>query len=375
MSTGSFERPFDIEGFPPEKRKKLDLIRELARNISLENVEEFDRLMNEEYILIKQESERQALEFPPNPPNEKCHFALITGILTNRETEKNITRFLPFFQVGIENVYIWDQTKNNIAVFVVDVNYSLIPVTYWKNLASIIEITYAISTSFENVIECSYDWIYNFDSNLPIADNKFLYQENFERLSGVILNYDFFVRHSPIMELLIRDECFYVMCANLLASFNNHRFCVQCAFTPIEYQTHANHEIPVWEVAQAIPRMEVAIVQATRSVESALGKPGKKDISKKTNRITERWKSKIDIDPNSIYSIAGKPFLEYYYDLFDARNNAAHSLGQFPYKTSRQITIEAQCFAWLIVINYLNKNKLSLDEAKERLLFNQSRQS
>lgn len=369
MSTGSFERPFDIEGFPPDTRKKIDLIRELASNISHENVEEFDRLMNEEYLLIKKESERQALEFPPNPPNEKCHFAIITGILTNKETEKNVTRFLQFFRVGIENVYIWDQTKNNIAVFVVDVNYSLIPATYWKNLASIIEITYAISTSFENVIECNYDWIYNFDSNLPIADNKFLYQENFERLSGVMLNYDFFVRHSPIMELLIRDECFYVMCANLLASFNNHRFCVQCAFTPTEYQTHPNHEIPVWEVAQAIPRMEVAIVQATRSVEAALGKPGKRDKQNNCVRTISRWKSKTDIDPKELYKIANKPFLEYYYDLFDIRDNAAHSLGQFPYETSRKLTIEAQCFAWLIVTEYLHKNKLSIEQAKKILSF------
>jgi len=369
MTKGSIGRCFDFDSIPPETKKKLDELRNLASKSYLTDNKEFDRLIEEQSEILRTEEEKFFREFPPNPPNERCHYALINGALIDQESHKEKTEFQPFFDIGFEKVFIWSHKNNRFASLIIDTDYSQLPPTYWKTFASIVEIVYALSTAFEWVTECNYDWIYNFNQNLTIKENSFLYIENNERLSGTMLDKKFFDRQSPIIELLIRDECFYVMCSNLLASFYNHRFCVHCAFSPEEEKMHPNHEIPIWEVAQAIPRMEVAIVQATRSVEAALGKPGKKDKTNNCVRTISRWKNKINLDPNKKFDLANKSFLEYYYDLFDIRNNAAHSLGQFPYETSRQLTIEAQCFAWLIVIEYLNKHKKNIDQAKKLLSF------
>src|SRR5690606_28540464 len=138
---------------------------------------------------------------------------------------------------------------------------------------------------------------------------------------------------------------FYAAVQNLATSFANHPFCVICAFAEDGYRKHPNHEPAIWEAADAIPGMEVAIVQATRACEGILGKPGKK----RPERVDAWWRERLELEPNGLFELAGASYIEYYRALFGVRGDAAHNLGRFQYALSRDLTMRAQGFAWEVV--------------------------
>jgi hypothetical protein len=370
MSESVINRPFNVENIPPEVKKQLDALRESASEVARKDPEAFDNLMMEQIRILELEKERQKVLYPANPPNKKCHHALLKGMLFSIPAGLKLHDFIPFFRVGPETVYVWAHSQNQYPALLLDVDTSVASQNIWRTLASILELTEAISSSFEHMVNCDYDWIYNFIPEKSIDDNVFLDSENFGRLSGSIHELSYFADCAPLIELLYRDERFYVMCVNLLASFYNHHFCLECAFQKDGYQMHPNHELPSWQVAQAIPQMEVAIVQATRTIEAVLGKPGKRDIDSKLRRILERWHNSIDLEPNETFKLTDTSYLDYYYELFAIRGYAAHSLGSFPYQISRQLTIQAQCFAWVILNSYYQRNALSEIDARNVLKFN-----
>lgn len=370
MSKSDISRPFNIENIPPEVREQLNALRQSAAEVAKKDPEAFDRLMMEHYKILEIEKERQKTIYPANPPNEKCHHALINGVLFYKTAGFKIHDFFPYFRVGNETANIWVHSNDFNPALLVDVDILATPQNIWRSLSSILELTIAISSSFEHIDNYDYDWIYNFNPHKSLAENEFLNSENIDRLSGSVHPLSYFAELAPLIELLYRDERFYVMCMNLLASFNNHHFCLICAFEKDGYQKHPSHELPPWQAAQAIPKMEVAIVQATRAVEAVLGKPGNRDVDAKYKRILKRWNDAIDLEPDSSFDLTSKTNIDYYFDLFSIRGEAAHSLGSFPYQLSRQLTIEAQCFAWIILNSYYSKNSLSKVDARNAINFN-----
>ncbi len=128
---------------------------------------------------------------------------------------------------------------------------------------------------------------------------------------------------------------------------------------------HPNDELPFWEMADMIPRMEASIVQATRSVEAIVRKPGKN-----IERTTARWVDAIPLPPDGLFEMTNMTYFAYYYQLFEVRADAAHSMGQVSADMTRQLTIEAQSFAALVHQSYFYKNVVSHDEALNRLKFN-----
>ena len=134
---------------------------------------------------------------------------------------------------------------------------------------------------------------------------------------------------------------------------------------------HPSHEPELWEQADFITNMESAIVQACRCVESILGEPPNQN---KLNRVItqkSRWNELTGIDPDSIYQRTEKTYFDFYIDLFDKlRNPSAHSYGNIHFNLERKRTIDAQCFAALILRGYFDKHEKSNEEALEELHFN-----
>jgi len=184
------------------------------------------------------------------------------------------------------------------------------------------------------------------------------------------LEFDFIAKHSPFIELLIRDKIFYLLWMNLFSAFRSHNFCIICAYEKHGYQEHPNHEINLWQRAQAIPAMEIAIVQSTRAIETALGKPGKRENRRSFDRAIKRWKDAIDINPFDEYYIAEQSYIDYYYELFNIRGSAAHGLSSLPYDLRRKKVIQAQCFAFEIMRSYFVKNQVTEDKAVSSLKIN-----
>lgn len=293
------------------------------------------------------------------PLTEKNQFALISGISFSNRFDLQKNNLCPFFNIGKEEAYLWNaKDQPSLNYLIVKIDKSITKVNIWKTLSSIIEFTLSNHSWFEYGNECDYHWIKNFDPKLTTKQLEFI-EDSIEesegyglyssRFSGTVKEIDFIRNYAPFIELLFRDETFYVMWMNLYSAFKNHYFCLICAYEKEGYRMHPNHEIPIWQRSQAIPAMEIGILQSTRAVESALGKPGKKEVKRKYERVLDRWKNTVDIDPNSKFFLADKSYIDYYYELFDIRGAAAHSLGSFPYELRRKNAIKAQGFAFEIM--------------------------
>lgn len=222
-------------------------------------------------------------------------------------------------------------------------------------------------SGFEHFQDFDYDWICNFDPALSVGECTFLNSDSFDRFTGSVKNVRQLADLAPLVELLLRDERFFVATQNLFGSFDNHWFCVICALTPMTHRTHPNDEQSIWQFASSIPKMETAIVQATHSVEAILRKPGNN-----RNRTLARWESAIPLDPHADSGFKPLSLIEYYYELFGVRGDAAHSLGRLSIGMSCQLTIQAQCFACKIHRAYYEKNSLSTDDAIAALKFNRT---
>jgi hypothetical protein len=275
--------------------------------------------------------------------------------------------FTPLFELPYEAVSIWTHTQSTHSCLVSTASSNVHSQPIWRNAGSLIYLAMGLVSSFEHIQEIDYDWIYDFDPNLPIEKCNFLNVNSLDRFSGYLKKVYEIADLAPLIELLQRDERFYVATQNLFASFDNHWFCLICAISPMRHQSHPNDEQPVWQFANSIPKMETAIVQATRSVEAILGKPGKN-----RDRAVDRWTRTIRLNPNDNFGLKPVSLIDYYYELFGVRGDAAHSLGKLSVGMSRQLTIEAQSFACKIHRSYCENKCFSREDAMDALKFNRS---
>jgi len=312
------------------------------------------------------------------PPTETYRYALLSGITFSNKIGLSDHSFIPFFKLGEEKAFHRKAEKSSsLNYLIIEIGTTVKNENLWKTLSTILEFSLSNYCWFEYKDECDYHWIKNFDPKLETRELEFLYDSDLcehhmysSRFSGTVKATSFIKKHAPFIELLYRDELFYVMWMNLYSAFKNHDFCMICAYEKEGYEMHPNHEIPIWQRAQAIPAMEIGIVQSARAVETILGKPGKREIKSKFERVLTRWRKAVDIDPYDKFYVGKSSYINYYYKMFNIRGTAAHSLGSLPYELRRNLTIEAQSFAFEIMRSYLRKNKLNESEASSKLNLN-----
>jgi len=146
---------------------------------------------------------------------------------------------------------------------------------------------------------------------------------------------------------------------------NTYWFGLECALRLVEHRRHHHREPDAWSMVSQIPRMENAIVQATRAVESLPGKPGKNE-----SRTRDRWLREIPLHSDEIFHLAGKSYFTFYYDLFQVRNDSAHGFGAFSATLTRLDAVTAQSFAHLVVESRFDREVCTNEEAHRRLSFN-----
>jgi hypothetical protein len=358
-------RPFDPNEIPEAVNAEMESVRRRAMDARESDSASYEILLAQYLTLGRLESLRQANRYPCEPPNASCNHAILKGLLLSNESGFKTHDFTPLFELPYEVVSIWTHSRNAYSCLVSKVTEEVHSLAIWRNAGTLIHLAMGLKSSFEHIQEIDYEWIYDFDPNLPVSDCKFMNLDSIDRFSGSINKVRELADLAPLIELLLRDEQFFVATQNLFASFNNHWFCVICALSPMTHQTHPNDEQPIWQFANSIPMMEAAIVQATRSVEAILGKPGKK-----RERALDRWAAAIPLDPNDDFGLKSVSLFNYYYELFGVRGDAAHSLGKLSVGMSRQLTIEAQCFACQVHQSYFHKNCLPTKDAMNALKFN-----
>jgi hypothetical protein len=227
-----------------------------------------------------------------------------------------------------------------------------------------------LHSAFEHVWVTGYNWIYGFDPRKPVVEqvfwDRYSVQETF---GGVLWPAERLYDCASILELLARDERFYVVCQNFVSSMENHWFCLHCALQTEGHNMHDNREPEVWERAALIPRMDVAIVQATRAAEAMLGQPASlKRHGGTDDRLLERWRDALALDPFETYGLGGTSFYDFYRQrYFDQRNLAAHGQKRVRFEATRAMTIAVQSFAWIILHNYWLRHSVPMEEAAARL--------
>jgi len=280
------------------------------------------------------EEQRQArIEYykennPVDAPNNVLKHALVEGIGISNDFILDKGDYFELFSIGHEKFYCWTHEIDEYSKLIVEVNPAVKENDVWKTAISILEIAFTMASELESKHEFAYDWVYRFEPDESIEKLHYLKDRHHVLNWNSMRRVREFSDISILIELLYRDDKFFIACQNIISAKENHEFCQICALTPEHLRKHADLEPEIWEKINLLPKMEAAIVQATRSVEAILGKPGKRDTPAKLNRIKERWSDNILLNPDDEFKLTGQSFLDYYYKLFGLRNNSAHSFGE-----------------------------------------------
>lgn len=337
-------------------------LKEIAKHIRTDKTK-FSELLKE-YL---DEQDRKTEEYfkvnPIDAPNHVLTHAIIEGIAFYNDKVLSVGDYHYLMEIGLEKLHIWTYEEDVVSILISEVSPDVKKTNLWKTAASILDLGLTLNSSLEHFHELTYDWIYRFEPSISIKKQHYLKNDEFSLQRRSIMSLIEFKNIMNILELLVREDKFYVATQNIIAARDNHEFCQICAFTPEHYRMHHDQEPKIWERSAMIPKMETAIVQSTRAIEALIGKPGDKGIPSKLYKTKTRWNEHIELDPDEEFKMVGKSYVDYYYDLFDLRNYAAHSLGKLSFNMSRSLTIQVQSFAWLVISSYFKKNSVSNEEA------------
>lgn len=323
-----------------------------------------------------QAQKRKIIEkiFPPEPPNDKCKDAFLQGLCIENSFEPEEGEYNFLFETESERVYVWTHKRNKYSSIVIEVNEEVKSACFWKNIGSIIRLAIRYSDLFESDLKLEYKWIYNFNPMKGIEESVFYKVSNFGFIgmdNGRIIKATNLLDLAQLIELMIRDDKVYVALMMLDNSFMQHNICLTCELSSYPYHDHLTEEPEIWEHAYIIQDMENAIIQACRSVEAILGEPPNRSNRNGLIKHKQKWENVLGLNPDDSFQKSGIAYMDFYYELFfELRNPSAHSYGNIHYELKRKRTIQAQCFASIILTAYINKNVSDLEIAQTKLNFN-----
>ena len=338
-----------------------------------------DEFRNDIKDWVDDQIEKQAeleKKYPPNPPNDVCKNAYLKGLLIENSFNPKMGEMNELFETEYEKLFVWTHDKDENSSIIIDVDLTVKDIPFWKNAGSVIWMAMQYADAFEGISLDWYEyrWIYYFNPDKSLSEQVFNNLGQFDGIylkSGRIIRATDIGKLAPEIELMLRDDKAYTALMMLCNSFIQHYICLICELSSHPYHDHLSEEPEIWEHATIIPNMEAAIVQACRSVEGILGEPPNSKKQTAVFKHKEKWIDTTGIDPDSIFEKANMSYFDFYYKLFfDLRNPSAHSYGNIHYELEKSKTVQAQCFAAIIVRNYFHKHILDLNEAQEKLNFN-----
>lgn len=327
-------------------------------------------------IIKMQEEQKQ--KYPSDIPNEVAKHGFIRGYLIENSFEPTVDEYNFLCKIGLENLYVWTYKKDNYSVLVSETDLNVKSLSCWKTASNLIWLSKMFYNAFENATNENlpdYKWIYYFVPGETTIDQVvFFGLSELEAKSlgtGIVLKITDIADYSPVMELLLRDNKAYTSLAMVFSAFCSNYCCLTCELSQTPWHDHLTDEPPIWKQIEMLPKLETAIVQSCRAVEAIIGEPPNKNKQRKVYEHKQNWATTIGLNPNDIFEKAEMSFWEYYYKLFfELRNPSAHSYGNIHYDLLRKQTVEAQCFAAIIVQNYIKTNILDKDQALDALYFN-----
>lgn len=325
-------------------------------------------------VLEEQEPENESVivDFP----NNDVRYAFLYGCSIENSFKPHVGDVNFLFNTQFERIYIWTYQENKMSALVSEVNDEVKNVPFWKTAGRLLQLAHDYANAFETEWEAiDYKWMYSFNNEHSfINEIRFYNLDEYERLSlsqGVNLKATRIADLAPLIELFERDDKAYNAVSLVLSAFSVHWCCLICELSKTPWHDHLAEEPQIWQQAYVLQKLEMAIVQSCRAVECLIGEPPNRRKPQKIERFKEKWKSILGIDPDSLFEKSEKSYLEFYYDLFfTLRNPSAHSYGNIHYDLARKRAVEAQCFAAIIIKEYISRNELENEAAIKRLHFN-----
>lgn len=335
----------------------------------LEDMLETNRIKREQ-LLIK---------YPPDIPNVSGHHAFIKGISLENSFCPSVGEYNFLFETECEKIYVWTHTKDKNSVLISDIDISVKVKHFWKTVGSMINLALAYHRAFEGVdfdSKLVYEIMYYFSPTDPFDNIVFSDVSSFNSVFmfvGQQLKATDIANLAPVIELMNRDDRCFTAVSLLFSSFQIHYCCLICELGLSPYKEHESHEPELWEQADCITNMESAIVLACRCAESILGEPPNQGKQSRIITHKQKWIDLVGINPDESFERSGMSYWEFYLKLFDElRNPSAHSYGNIHFDLERKHTIDAQCFAALILREYINKNMMQFEEAMNILKFDRA---
>lgn len=335
-----------------------------------------------EDILKRENIKHQKLleKYPPDVPNAVCKHAFIRGLPIENSFNPKVGEYNFLFRTNDEVVNIWTYQENTNSALVSEANLNVKQLPHWKTAAHLIELSLLYSEAFElgplDLYYSDYKWMYDFKPKNCINDIVFANLPAIEASDlhcGRVLKATNISNLASIMELILRDDKAYTAISLMASAFQAHACCLRCELSDHPYHDHLAEEPPIWQQANVLQNLEMCIVQSCRAVECLLGEPPSQKREGKVRNYKEHWISTVESNPDGLYNKANVTYLEFYYELFfNLRNPSAHCYGNIHYDLLRINAVNAQCFAAIILGEYIRKHSINNDSAMGSFDFNKT---
>ena len=342
--------------------------------VNLANWEELEDIIAAELERQQEINEK----YPADVPNDVCNHAFIRGISIENSFGPKVGDYSFLCQIGKESIFLWTYKKDTNSALVSHVDNSVKDDIFWKTAGNLHWLANTYYHAYEEATTefiPDYKWMYHFDPSTSTVDSTVFYEiSELERnfmSSGRILKATDIADYAPLLDLLFRDDRAFTALSLVCTAFCTHSCCLICEMSEHPWHDHIAEEPEKWEQANMLPSLETAIVQSCRAVEAIIGEPPNRKRENKVAKHKQHWIDTVGIDPDGLFTKTGKSYLDFYYELFfELRNPSAHSYGNIHFDLKRKRTIEAMCFAAIIIREYITKHMIDHDVAIERLKFN-----
>ena len=311
-------------------------------------------------------------------PNKNINTGVLSGLRIENTFGPLEKECLQVLSLPYENVSVWTYKKGTYSKLISEINPAVNQLYYWKNFGILFKYARAFTSAFESFIEMDYNWIKNFDHFKKIEElhypkltkymnDNFIFDYHLTNIydRGEVLDLSYFFDNKKLFNELYENETFFFSVQHLVSAFSIYRNYHMHLSIPTSLTKRYNQVYDKSYGAFALPRLEIAIIQATKAVEVLLDKP-----SKNKEKIEERWLKLFNIDPNKKFLDTELSYVNYYAYLHnEIKDNITQYIKTEPFDRLYGVAIQAQEFARKLVNSYYEKLISSSNKKDKSITF------
>lgn len=296
-------------------------------------------------------------------PNKNINTGVLSGLHIRNTFGLSEKECLQVLSLPYENVSVWTYKKGAYSKLISEINPAVNQLYYWKNFGILFKYARAFTSAFESFIELDYNWIRNFDRFKKIEklhypkltkfmNDNFIFDYHLTNIydRGEVLDLSYFFDNKKLFKELYVNDAFFFSVQHLVSAFSIFRNYHMHLSIPTSLTKRYNQIYDKSYEAFTLPRLEIAIIEATKAIEGLLNKPSS------IEKITKRWEKLFNIDPNKKFLDTELSYVNYYaYLLNEIKNNITQNIKSNPFDRLNVMAIQAQEFARKLIVSYYEK--------------------